>query len=235
MIVEAVGHVNKMKDRSEYQKQYREKNKEILKIKALVRYEKNKKSLKIKAAIRYQKNKNIYNAKSKKYREDNIEKLKLYDKNYNIKNKEKIKIKGKKYREKNKERISLYLKKYRQNNKEKLSKYDSTRRKTDEYFRLIKNIRSRISKIIKRDSKHSSTLQLLGCSIEYYKKYLLSTLPEALWDEVGSKYHIDHIIPLNTFDLSVPENQYKAFNYTNTRLLLAYDNICRPKCGSDVI
>ena len=42
-------------------------------------------------------------------------------------------------------------------------------------------------------------------------------------------WHLDHIRPCFTFDLSAPEQQKECFNYKNLRPLWAKDNLSRPK------
>jgi hypothetical protein len=49
-------------------------------------------------------------------------------------------------------------------------------------------------------------------------------LPEMNWDNYGA-WHIDHIRPCASFDLTDPEQQKQCFHYTNLQPLWAADNI----------
>ena len=46
-------------------------------------------------------------------------------------------------------------------------------------------------------------------------------------DEFKKCYHIDHVKPIATFNLSDPESQYDAFNWTNTQPLLISKNLSK--------
>lgn len=43
----------------------------------------------------------------------------------------------------------------------------------------------------------------------------------------GNEYHIDHIIPCSSFDLTDPEEQKKCFHWTNLQILSAFDNMSK--------
>ncbi|NBQ17559.1 hypothetical protein EBU24_04530 [bacterium] len=73
-------------------------------------------------------------------------------------------------------------------------------------------------------SKH--TMELLGCSIEELKIYLEKQFVKGMcWNNYGKKgWHIDHILPCASFDLTDPEQQKICFHYTNLQPLWAKDN-----------
>jgi hypothetical protein len=46
-------------------------------------------------------------------------------------------------------------------------------------------------------------------------------------ENYGSYWGVDHIVPLSFFDLTIKENQFKAFNFRNTRPLENIENISK--------
>jgi hypothetical protein len=167
----------------------------------------------------------------KEYRLNNKEKIK----EYNLNNKEKKKEYVKEYYSKNKEKIKKYgreySKEYRLNNKEKLNKqktiYRKKRRYTNIEYRLTLNLRRRVLLALQGKSKSSSTLKLLGCTPKFFKIHIEKQFkPGMSWDK-RHLFHIDHIRPCASFDLSKPEEQEKCFHYTNLQPLWAKDNLSK--------
>jgi hypothetical protein len=73
--------------------------------------------------------------------------------------------------------------------------------------------------------KSARTMKLVGCSIEELKNYLKKQFVAGMsWKNHG-KWHVDHIRPCITFDLSKPNEQRKCFHYTNLQPLWAIDNL----------
>lgn len=74
--------------------------------------------------------------------------------------------------------------------------------------------------------KSGSAIRDLGCSMEELKVYLESKFqPGMSWDNYSfTGWHIDHIIPLSSFDLTDPEQFKQACHYTNLQPLWAEDN-----------
>ena len=95
--------------------------------------------------------------------------------------------------------------------------------------KLGQNLRNRINNALKHNWKSGHLLELLGCTIEFLKRYLQKQFRQGMnWKNYG-KWHIDHIKPCASFDLSIPEEQRKCFNYTNLQPLWAKDNLSKKK------
>jgi len=149
--------------------------------------------------------------------------------NYYINNKHIKNTYNKLYYKNNKEKFYIYGKEYRKINKDKVnisrSKWFKERYPRDIQFKLRYLLRSRFLLTIKKDYRKDSSLDLLGCSVSYFKKYLESLFKDNMsWDNHG-KWHIDHIVPLSCFDLTDSEQISKAFHYTNLQPLWGADNI----------
>lgn len=142
-------------------------------------------------------------------------------------------IKGKKklnkYRKENKEKLLEYGKKYRKENRAKLSMQEANRIKNDVNFKIRKLMRSIVIQSIKRVSKnnckYSSTITQLGCTDIFFKEYIESKFKKGMsWDNHGD-WHMDHIKPCSSFDLTDPEQQKLCNHYSNLQPLWSYENL----------
>lgn len=87
--------------------------------------------------------------------------------------------------------------------------------RTNLKHKLVSNLRRRVLHALNGESKSDHTLNLIGCSIDELKIYLEEKFTEGMsWDNYG-QWHIDHIRPCCSFDLSDPEQQKECFNYKN--------------------
>jgi len=124
----------------------------------------------------------------------------------------------------NKECKKKYHQQWHKNHKLKMRKYYKNKYKNNIFFKISGNLRRRLAKALKRNSKSLSTMKLINCNIEFLKQHLEKQFTEGMsWDNYGL-WHIDHIRPCFSFDLSKPEEQAKCFHYTNLRPLWAIDN-----------
>lgn len=124
----------------------------------------------------------------------------------------------------NKDKKAVIAKRYYQNNKEKVNEYVKRWKRTKRSInaKLIDNYRSRINKAVTR--KSNSTKKLLGCDIDFLIKYLENKFKKGMtWDNYG-EWHIDHIIPCASFNLTNQEELTKCFNYCNLQPLWAEEN-----------
>ena len=151
-----------------------------------------------------------------------------YDKIYNQKCKDKICEQKKIYKEKNLERIRAYQKRWREENKEKIRINQLNRLHKSITAKLSHNWRSRF-KAAMLHNKRGKSLDFMGCNVEYLKKYLESMFqPGMTWDNYGRYgWHIDHIIPVSSFDLTNIAHVYKCFHYSNLQPLWAHDNLAK--------
>lgn len=132
----------------------------------------------------------------------------------------------KKYYQNNKEKIRRRKSDWRAVNKEWTRKYERKLRKENIQFRLSRILRSRLWEAIK-GHKVGSAVNDLGCSIKFLKEYLESQFqPGMSWDNYG-EWHIDHIKPLASFDLTDREQFLEACHYTNLQPLWASDNLSK--------
>ena len=190
-------------------------------------------------------------ARMKAWRESNRDKAKAYSKAYRIANKDRLKVqytdynksnkdKQKAWREVNKEKIKIRDKAYRKANKDKIKAYNESNRdkinyykknrfKTDIQYKLSCNLRNRLNSALKINQKAGSAMKDLGCSIEELKSYLESKFqPGMTWDNWSlDGWHIDHIKPLASFDLTDRKQLLEACHYTNLQPLWAKDNLSK--------
>ena len=179
--------------------------------------------------------------KRKAYRLKNKERDKKYKKAYRLKNKEKLKEQMRLYRLKHKERDRKYAKEYRLKNKDKIKKrmkayrirsrkkiaqYVRERRQKDIKFKVVINLRHRANMALRGTVKSKRTMELLGTSIDNFWSHLESKFkPGMTRNNYGKRWHIDHVIPCASFDLTKPEEQFKCFHYTNLQPLWAKENL----------
>jgi hypothetical protein len=180
-------------------------------------YEKNKEAIKKASSTYY-----YLNHEENKLRRRMAQKMnpyyKMYQKTYHKEHREEALKKMNEYYNENTEKI---LKKQYENKKERL--------KTDIDYRLKETLSSRMRMAIMhhRGLKESSAIELLGADIKIVREYLEKQFKDGMsWKNHGtSGWHIDHIIPCDKFDLTIPEEQKKCFHYTNLQPLWFIDNL----------
>lgn len=92
-------------------------------------------------------------------------------------------------------------------------------------FTICHKLRSRFGIAIKNKHKSGSAINNLGCSIDFFIKYIESRFKDGMsWKNHG-KWHIDHIRPLSLFDLTDAKQLKKACHYTNLQPLWAEENL----------
>ena len=126
------------------------------------------------------------------------------------------------YREQNKEYFNNYSNNHYHTKKELYREWNKNKYHTDPSFRIKHVTSARIFEALKtyQTLKRDRTIEYLGCTMEEYTQYLeYSFTSEMSWDNYGTYWEIDHIKPIDSFDLNIEENLYKCFHYLNTQPL----------------
>lgn len=119
---------------------------------------------------------------------------------------------------------------YYENNRAKLiSKQvarDANKYKTDFTYKMKNIIRNRLRIALKKNTKKCKTLDLVGCTLPELKQYLESKFqPGMTWNNWSiNGWHIDHVIPLDNFDLTNEEQLAQACHYSNMQPMWADEN-----------
>lgn len=160
------------------------------------------------------------------------EKIKEYQKQYYEENKDEYIKRKQEWRKNNYEKDKEERKKYIENNKEKVNKYHSNwkkeKREKDVLYKIKENTSRRIRyelNTLLKGKKTKRTFEYLGCKIDELKLYLESKFVENIsWENYGDIWHIDHIIPCSSWNLSDDFENKCCWNYRNLQPLEASDN-----------
>lgn len=109
--------------------------------------------------------------------------------------------------------------------KRQLEKWKRWAKENKEQLKIRSRLQSHLKKEIKRYIKRQEPKipnKPLELSFSITARHLYNTIPE---DYGKIKYHIDHIRPICSFDLSKPEECLKAYSIENTRWLTAEENL----------
>ncbi len=132
---------------------------------------------------------------------------------YYQENKEKILKRVKKYDLRFKKRKRKYMRKY-------MNCYIKNRRNNDLNYATGLRLRAIVNKALKTYSKTGKIMSSRKYGI-HYKKIIEHLKP---FPKNVKEYHVDHIIPLSSFDLNNPEQIKKAFAPENHQWLTAEEN-----------
>ena len=103
-------------------------------------------------------------------------------------------------------------------------KWIQEKRTTDVEFRLLDRLRKRLWDAVKGLTRTAGTEELLGCTIPELRVHLASMFEPGMgWDNYG-EWHVDHIRPCATFDLTDPDQQRECFHYSNLQPLWESEN-----------
>lgn len=172
--------------------------------------------------------KEIDNAKCRKRYHANKEKEKNRKALAYLENTPKFRARNKQWKIRNPEWSAKNAAKHRAANPERFRKKgreDMKRRRLDPGNKIADSLRIRIWSVLKGNAKSSNTSKLLGCSFYDFKIYLESKFePGMSWDNYGSYWEIDHIMPCAIFNLTLPGHQKRCFHFSNHQPLTVSEN-----------
>jgi hypothetical protein len=80
-------------------------------------------------------------------------------------------------------------------------------------YRLKKSLASRLRVVL---LKNNSTMNYIGCNIQYLKEWFEYNFTDDMnWDNYGSLWSIDHVIPVRKFNLETENEKCLCWNWTN--------------------
>ena len=94
------------------------------------------------------------------------------------------------------------------------------------------NLRRRVHFLVVQQwkkSKEETSMKLVGCDIDFLRVHLESLFKDGMsWDNYGLKgWHVDHIRPCKSFDLSDLEQQKVCFNWRNLEPVEGEENMSK--------
>lgn len=117
---------------------------------------------------------------------------------------------------------------YIENNNDKMKeKYRKQNTQINRNVRIRLNTRIKSALNKSNLKKNNYTVQYIGCTCEYLIKWFEYQFNDNINLDNKSEWHIDHVLPCSSFDLSKEEEQLKCFNWTNLRPCLSLENIIK--------
>jgi hypothetical protein len=104
------------------------------------------------------------------------------------------------------------------------------KRRNSPKFRLVNSLRSRLVTAMRRiqSKKNFSTQDDFGCSSEFLALWIERKFKRGMtWENYGSVWHIDHVIPLSAFDIADERQRKMACHYTNLQPMRAFENMSK--------
>lgn len=125
--------------------------------------------------------------------------------------------------------MTRYYEKYREQHSDKLREMAKESRKRRRSKGLsLGTAWSRAKQNAAKRVREAVLMQLsraVGCDAQEFKKYMESKFSRGMtWENYGTAWEVDHIVPLAKFDLTTREGLAAASHYTNLQPLWTADN-----------
>lgn len=98
----------------------------------------------------------------------------------------------------------------------------------DPLFWIKSNMRKRLNKFVSGKQKVRGFENYCGCTLDELRQWIESQFEDWMtWENKGTHWHVDHIIPCTAFDLLSRDHQRICFNWRNLRPMSAVENISK--------
>jgi len=138
--------------------------------------------------------------------------------------------KSAKWLEDNQEQMTKLQAEWYQNNKDHINEKYNERYHNDPEFKFKKCTQIRIIIALKNagTQKQDRTIAYLGCKINKFKNWLEYNFDENMTlENHGEYWHMDHVVPVNTFDLLDNDQALLCFNWKNVTPLKGSENMSK--------
>merc|ERR1711991_129039 len=143
-------------------------------------------------------------------------------------NPDRVKAWNDKAYKKHRDKILKQKKEYGKKNRKRINKYQREKYQNDMSYKIAVLTRSRVRDFIKGDVKESSALEYLGKDLDFVQAWLNFQFYDGMdFSNHGDYWHIDHVTPCESFDLTNEEELKKCFNWKNLQPLRAKKNISK--------
>ena len=129
---------------------------------------------------------------------------------------------------------ALRIREWKRSNKEKHAKHNRDslrkRRASNPEFRAVSNLRNRFKDLMSntRNGGNEKFSSLIGCSTKELAKHLESKFTKGMaWQNYGTYWHVDHIIPCASFDHTNPKQRAACWHWTNLQPMEAKANLTK--------
>lgn len=169
------------------------------------------------------------------WKQKNRGKVHNYNIGWNNVHKEEIKARNKKYKEDHKEELKEKVKNRRDEINAYRRKYSKKRYAEDLDYKITCILNSRMKGLINGEYRSKTALKLLGCTLEDFRLWIESLFDKNMsWENHGTVWHYDHVIPCALFDQADPDEQEKCWHWSNYQPLFGSENMSKQDKISDV-
>lgn len=163
----------------------------------------------------------------RQWRKANRERVRSLSLENYYRHREKRLIANRTWKTKNKEKVLSSQRAWSARNRDRVRAYMRSRRSEKAQIGLAHRLRNRVLKLIRQchGEKSAVFVELLGIDLLGFRRHIEQLfLPGMTWENRRS-WHIDHIRPCASFDLTDAAEQKKCFHYTNHQPLWAKLNL----------